>query len=128
MIENLQRKATRAASVTDIPHGCRMTIPAGDARHYRLAELDDHTHLPRKRFPAQAPRTLSLRARASAPSLPGTWGFGLWNDPFGLSIGFGGNPFRIPALPNAIWFFHASQENYLSFSGNPGNGLPENDK
>jgi hypothetical protein len=47
--------------------------------------------------------------------MPGTWGFGLWNDPFGLSLGFGGNPFRLPALPNAIWFFGASKENYLSF-------------
>jgi hypothetical protein len=39
----------------------------------------------------------------------------LWNDPFGLSLGFGGNSFRLPALPNAVWFFHASGENYLSF-------------
>ena len=60
---------------------------------------------------------------SSADSIPGTWGFGLWNDPFGLSIGFGGNPSRIPALPNAIWFFHASKENYLSFSNKPGNGF-----
>jgi hypothetical protein len=56
-----------------------------------------------------------LSARASGNSIPGTWGFGLWNDPFGLSLGFGGNPFQLPALPNAIWFFGASQENYLSF-------------
>jgi len=39
----------------------------------------------------------------------------LWNDPFGLSLGFGGNPFRLPALPNAVWFFGASEESYLSF-------------
>jgi hypothetical protein len=39
----------------------------------------------------------------------------LWNDPFGLSLGFGGNPFRLPALPNAAWFFYASPQNYLSF-------------
>jgi hypothetical protein len=39
----------------------------------------------------------------------------LWNDPFWLSLGFGGRPFRLPALPNAIWFFGASEENYLSF-------------
>ena len=106
-----------------IPNGFRLTIPDGDDRHYRVAQLDDYAQLPRRRFPAQPPRTLSLRARASAASLPGTWGFGLWNNPFGLSIGFGGNPFRLPALPNAIWFFHASQENYLSFSDKPGNGF-----
>lgn len=58
--------------------------------------------------------TLSLRARASAASLPGTWGFGLWNDPFGLGLGFGGSPWKIPALPNALWFFHAGPSNYLS--------------
>jgi hypothetical protein len=39
----------------------------------------------------------------------------LWNDPFGLSLGFGGNPFRLPTLPNAVWFFGASEESYLSF-------------
>ena len=48
-------------------------------------------------------------------TVPGTWGFGLWNDPFGLSFGYGGKPFRLPALPNAVWFFGASKENYLSF-------------
>ena len=45
------------------------------------------------------------------------------NDQFGLSIGFGGSPRRLPALPNAIWFFHASTENHLSFGDNPGNGF-----
>jgi hypothetical protein len=58
---------------------------------------------------------MSLSARVSTPSAAGTWGFGLWNDPFGLSLGFGGNPFRLPALPNAAWFFYASKKNYLSF-------------
>jgi hypothetical protein len=58
---------------------------------------------------------LSLSARASSDSIAGTWGFGLWNDPFGLSLGFGGNPLRLPALPNAIWYFGASHENHLSF-------------
>jgi hypothetical protein len=37
----------------------------------------------------------------------------LWNDPFALSLGFGGGQ-RIPALPNAAWFFFASAPNYLS--------------
>jgi hypothetical protein len=78
--------------------------------------------------------TLSLRARVSSDSLPGTWGFGWWNDPFGLSLGFGGSPFRLPSLPNAAWFFSASPENWLTFKslstsgapsaqGAPGNGL-----
>jgi hypothetical protein len=56
---------------------------------------------------------LQLQARASAKDIPGTWGFGLWNDPFSFSLGFGGQQ-RLPALPNAAWFFFASQPNYLS--------------
>jgi len=108
----------------------RLTIPSGKADQYRLAQLDDYTLLARRQFPhrfhlglpsssssAGSERRLrmSLSARTSSDSLPGTWGFGLWNDPFGLSLGFGGSPFRLPALPNAVWFFGASEENYLSF-------------
>ena len=77
--------------------------------------MDDYTRWPRRNFSTQPPSTLSLRARASSKSIPGTWGFGLWNDPFGLSFGFGGNSLSLPALPNAVWFFHASPQNHLSF-------------
>ena len=93
----------------------RLSIPGGSADKYRLAQLDDYTKTRRNRFPLQHPLSLSLSARASSDSIPGTWGFGLWNDPFGLSLGFGGNPFRLPTLPNAAWFFGASKESYLSF-------------
>ena len=106
-----------------LPNGWRMDIPAGDASVYRFAQLDDYSGLPRGQFPSHPSLTLSLRARASGNSIAGTWGFGLWNDPFGMSLGFGGNPFRLPTLPNAIWFFHASEENWLSFSDKPGNGF-----
>ncbi len=55
---------------------------------------------------------------------PGTWGFGLWNDPFSISLGLRGSPSRLPTLPNACWFFHASAENHLSFQNHlPGNGF-----
>ena len=55
--------------------------------------------------------------------MPGTWGFGLWNDPFALSLGFGGKQ-RLPSLPNAAWFFFASPENHLSLRDDlPANGL-----
>jgi hypothetical protein len=100
----------------------RLTIPAGGADSYRLAQLDDYSMLSRRKFPHRS-LTLSLSARTSSDSLPGTWGFGLWNDPFGLSLGFGGRPFRLPALPNAAWFFGASQENYLSFGGRVDGGV-----
>lgn len=116
-------RKTAGASVDALPNGFRLTIPAGDDRHYRLAQLDNYAKLKRRHFPAHPPLTLSLRARASAASLPGTWGFGLWNDPFGLSLGFGGQPGQLPALPNAAWFFHASEENFLSLGERPGNGF-----
>ena len=101
-----------------------LSIPAGPANKYRLAQLDDYTKTARHRFPLRSPIDLSLSARASSNSIPGTWGFGLWNDPFGLSLGFGGNPFRLPTLPNAVWFFGASQESHLSFrEDKPGRGF-----
>lgn len=143
---NLAPRYSPNANIVPLPNGWRMDIPAGDASAYRFAQLDDYSRLPRPRFPSQPPLTLSLRARTSGASVVGTWGFGLWNDPFGLSLGFGGNPFRLPALPNAIWFFHASGNdvvrngiphsptsagfhpaprggNWLSFSDKPGNGF-----
>jgi hypothetical protein len=107
--------ATQGATVETIGNGWRLGVQKGDALHYRDAQLDDYFRLPRRKFPHQA-LILSLRARASSRSIPGTWGFGLWNDPFGMSLGFGGNPFRLPMLPNAIWFFSASSHNYLSFT------------
>jgi len=93
--------------------GWRLEVPPGPAGHYRLAQLDDYANLPRRAFPWQAPFSLSLRARAAQGGMPGTWGFGLWNDPFAISLGFGGGR-RLPALPNAAWFFFASAPNYLS--------------
>jgi len=97
------------------PGSWRLEIPAGPARRYRLAQVDDYHRLRRRDFCWQPPLKLSLRARVSAAELPGTWGFGLWNDPFSLSMGLGGAAHRFPALPNAAWFFFASPPNYLSF-------------
>jgi len=120
---NLTPRSSPGASVTPLARGWRLSLPAGDSKAYRLAQLDDYAHLARRNFSSRPPLTMNLRARVSGASLPGTWGFGLWNDPFGLSLGFGGNPFRLPCFPNAIWFFHASQENWLSFNSTPGNGF-----
>ena len=104
----------------------RLTIPSGKADRYRLAQLDDYALLSRRQFPHASGLSLSLSARTSSDSLPGTWGFGLWNDPFGLSLGFGASRFRLPALPNAVWFFGASEENYLSFKeGQSQGGQPQ---
>ena len=116
-------RCSSGANVTPLPNGWRLEIPEGDASGYNFAQLDDYARLSRGQFPGRPPLTLSLRARVSGNSLPGTWGFGLWNDPFGMSLGFGGNSLRLPTLPNANWFFHASEENWLSFSDHPGNGF-----
>ena len=112
---DLKEHTSRNGNIETTSTGRRLVISRGPNTEYRLAQLDDTLHLPRRKFPEQPPLTLSLRARASSETIPGTWGFGLWNDPFGLSLGFGGAPFNLPALPNAIWYFHASPRNYLSF-------------
>ena len=101
----------------------RLQIPAGPAGRYRLAQLDDYQQLPRRDFFWQAPFELSLTAKASANPLPGTWGFGLWNDPFSIALPAGARAMRLPALPNTVWFFFASSENYLSLRDDlPGYG------
>lgn len=89
----------------------RMEVAASSGG-YRCAQLDDYRALRRSQFAWQAPLRLSLRARAAGQNLTGTWGFGLWNDPFSFSLG--GSERRLPALPNAAWFFHASPPNYLA--------------
>jgi hypothetical protein len=91
----------------------RLEIPASTGAGYRLAQLDDYKSLNRSTFPWKPPFTLNIRARASSQTIPGTWGFGLWNDPFSFSLGFGGGTRRMPALPNAAWFFFASPPNHL---------------
>jgi hypothetical protein len=117
---------TSGARVDEISHGesYRLMIPAGAADSYRLAQIDDYAKTPRSQFHLRPPFRLSLSARASSETIPGTWGFGFWNYPFGMSLGFGGTGWRLPTLPNAVWFFHASKENYLSFKdGKPAQGF-----
>ena len=103
------------SSVTKLAEGAwRLELPAHAGRGYRLAQLDDHKSLSRRSFPWQPPFKLSLQARVSAQGLPGTWGFGLWNDPFSFQLAFNHGILRFPTLPDAAWFFHASPHNYLS--------------
>jgi hypothetical protein len=123
MFKGFTPHTTERAKAETTEKGCRLEIPKGGGSDYRLAQLDEYGRLSRRKFPHKPSYSMSLRARVSAPDLPGTWGFGLWNDPFGFSIGFGGNSMRLPILPNAVWFFHASKENYLSFRDNPANGF-----
>jgi hypothetical protein len=98
-------------------NGWQLEIPAGIENSYRLAQLDDYGGLPRQAFPWSPPVRLTLTARISARNLPGTWGFGFWNDPFSTFLVQGGR-IRFPTLPNAAWFFFASEPNYLSLRDN----------
>jgi hypothetical protein len=101
-----------------------LEIPANTTGGYRLAQLDDHGLLRRRNFPWRVPLRLSLQARVSSKELPGTWGFGLWNDPFSFLLNYNRAVFRFPVLPEAAWFFHASPHNYLSIRDDlPANGF-----
>jgi hypothetical protein len=101
-----------------------LEIPARTKGGYRLAQLDDHGSLRRRDFPWKPPLTLSMEARVSAEELPGTWGFGLWNDPFSFMLAYNKLVPRFPTLPDAAWFFHASSQNYLSIRDDlPANGF-----
>ena len=92
----------------------RLEIPAGRQGPYRLAQMDDYEGRRRSQFSWRAPLRLSLRARASSADIQGTWGFGLWNDPFGMAILRGVEMLRLPTFPDTAWFFFASSPNYLS--------------
>jgi hypothetical protein len=114
-LERLQPRTSNGGRVHQTnPTAWRLEIPTGLADRYRLAQLDDYAQLPRGGFPWRPPICLYLRARASAENIPGTWGFGLWNDPFGVVLLGGASLFRLPALPNTAWFFFASPPNYLT--------------
>lgn len=119
MKTGLSPRHTPGATVSRTANGWRLEIPAGGRRAYRLAQFDDYAGTPRRLLGHTPPWTLRLRVRLSAADLPGTWGFGLWNDPFGLSLGFGGKVARLPALPQTAWFFHASPPNWLSLRDRP---------
>lgn len=113
---SFQLRHSGGGAVTELSPGrWRMEIPAGAGGTYRLAELDDHLESARSRFPWQPPLHLELQARVSAAVLPGTWGFGFWNNPFTASLGIGGTARSLPVLPNAAWFFYAGSPNYLAF-------------
>lgn len=96
----------------------RLEIPAGPAGAYRLAQLDDYASLQRSAFRWKSPIHMHLRARSCLQDIPGTWGFGLWNNPFSAALFDGIDRFQLPTLPNAAWFFFASPHNYLSLEDN----------
>ncbi len=120
----LRPALNRGQAARSRPGAWRLWIPAGERGTYRGAQLDDTFGRARRAFGWRAPFTWALRARVSAADLPGTWGFGLWNDPFSAGVGINGGGARLPALPNAAWFFYASPPNHLAFrEGHPAQGF-----
>jgi hypothetical protein len=124
----MRGRMTEGARIEALSPGTRrLTIPAqGEEPRppYQVAQLDDYAGLARNKFPWRTPARLELSARVSHADLPGTWGLGWWNDPFGVGIGMGGAGHRLPALPNAAWFFYAAPPNYLALHDNhPAVGL-----
>jgi hypothetical protein len=109
------QNTTRHAHIRQGLNQWYLEIPPNPSPEYRLAQLDDYSGLRRSEFLWNPPSTLSLHARVSDSNIPGTWGFGFWNDPFSLALGLGGMTQIFPVLPNAAWFFFASPENFLSF-------------
>lgn len=126
MSPDLHTRITQDAHVEPEPHGGRrLRIPPGPKGRYRVAQLDDYRDAPRSAFRWDPPLRLHLRARVSDATVAGTWGFGFWNDPFSMSMGIEeGATRRLPALPDAAWFFYASPSNHLAlWDTHPAQGL-----
>lgn len=103
--------------------GWHLSIPAGDERAYRLAQIEQGPFRNRAEFPLTPPTEWTLWARVSHDSLPGTWGFGFWNEPFSVGLGLRGMRRALPVLPNAAWYFYASPPSFLSLRDDqPGKG------
>jgi len=93
----------------------RLGLPSVDLG-YADAQLDDTAGRPRAEFRHRPPFRMRLRARVSTPRPVGTLGFGLWNDPFAFSLGFAGASRKLPAWPQALWFFYGSPPNDLAYA------------
>ncbi len=125
MVTDLRNREVNGGEVKGtLEDGYELCNPAMDEKKYCLAQVDNYMHLSRRNFPHHPPFTLQLEARVSNANAVGTWGFGLWNDPFSLGFGAGGMSRLMPVPPNAAWFFYASTENHLALRDDqPGNGF-----
>jgi len=124
MIKDLQKQESNGGQVLTLSDGSRLILPILNHKRYSLAQLDDYMHLTRRRFPHQSPISFGLEARVSRTDPPGTWGFGLWNDPFSMGLLAGGVKRLLPVLPNAAWFFYGSDANSLTLRDDlPGSGF-----
>lgn len=114
----MRQLEVNGGQVLERPHW-RLALPP-TSKGYANAQIDDYGFegASRGQYPWKPGTTLNLRARfSSEKQLRGTAGFGFWNAPFGdPTIG------RL-ALPQAAWFFFASEPNDLPFPLNgPGRG------
>lgn len=125
MLVDLQIRAAGGAEIEEMSgERFSLSLPPSPAGAYVLAQLDDYMHLQRAQFLHQVPAAVEMAARVSAPDLPGTWGFGFWNDPFNAGFAAGGMRRILPVLPNAAWFFYGSPPNHLSLRDDlPGDGF-----
>jgi hypothetical protein len=97
----------------------RMAFDSARQGMYTDAQIDDYGNLKRSNFPWRPPLRLNVVARSSLPAanlrnygkgistLQGTAGFGFWNYPFSLK----GDRLM---LPEAVWFFYASQPSNMA--------------
>ena len=121
---NLHKLISKHANLLELDkQHFQLSIQPGSPKSYRVAQLDDYSTFTRRSFPWSPPIRLHLHARITKPQVQGTWGFGFWNDPFSLSLGFSGGVRKFPVLPEAVWFFFASKPNYLTLNDDlPGYG------
>jgi hypothetical protein len=108
----------------------RLELPGAVAGAYSDVQIDDYSGRARLTFPWRPPLKLTIRARfshlvhpiptadaeANQRLLRGTAGFGFWNHPLSLTG-------AVLRLPDAIWFFGASQPSNMALvPGIPGWG------
>jgi len=104
-----------------VDKGLRLELSAG-RRGYADAQVDDTSGRSRSDLRWRPPLQLELRARSSSPEPKGTLGFGFWNDPFAVGLGAEGSRRRLPAPPQALWFFYGSPPNDMALAGMTGPG------
>jgi hypothetical protein len=119
-----RRLETNGGQVSEVPYW-RFQLPPVK-RGYADAQIDDYGRTrqtdrwrPRRHYPWLPGVHLHLQAQFShaAGQLRGTAGFGFWNAPFGDPT------IPWPALPQAAWFFYASEPSDLPLAeSGPGRG------
>jgi hypothetical protein len=125
MSEKLWRRLElNGGQVSEEPHWRFQLLPV--VKGYADAQIDDygrvrqtHRWQTRRHYPWQPGVHLRLQARFSHDNgrLVGTAGFGFWNAPFGDPT------MPWPALPQATWFFYASEPSDLPLAeSGPGRG------